>query len=198
MTTPRRAIPFLVTIGLLTAVGCSGPAPVGPTPILSATAGRGAASAAPTAAPVVAATGTVPTGATVVSCAHIIDRLDAPPADRAVLVGAVAMETEILQPNPTSETDPAALFAKTGLVVRADAVVDLSVPAASTGRPWIGWGSPARPARRLRLPGCPGESGWVVFAGGFWLDEPACVPLTVRSGGREERARLRIGVGCPE
>jgi hypothetical protein len=134
----------------------------------------------------------------VVSCAHIIDRLDAPPTDRTVLAGVVAVEAGILQPHPSSDTDPARFFAKTGLVVRADSIVDLSVSAASAGRPWIGWGSPARPARQLRIPGCPGESGWVVFAGGFWLDEPACVPLTVRSGGREERARQGIGVDCPE
>ncbi|MFC6017471.1 hypothetical protein ACFP2T_14805 [Plantactinospora solaniradicis] len=192
MTTPRRAMPILVAIGLL-AAGCSGPGPAGPTP----TASRGAGPATSTAAPGGTATGSVPAGAAVVSCGHIIDRLDAPPADRTVLADAVAMWTEILRPRTTGDTDPARLFAKTGLVVRADSVVDLSVPAASTGRPWIGWGSPARPARQLRLPGCPGESGWVVFAGGFWLDEPACVPLTVRSGGRVERARVRIGVDCP-
>ncbi|MDW5324080.1 hypothetical protein [Plantactinospora sp. KLBMP9567] len=191
-TTPRILPPF-VAIGLL-AAGCTGPGRVPP-------AGAAVPAPTPTAASSggPAAPGPVPGGAgEALSCAYVIDRIDAPPEGWTTLVDAVAMTPVRLEPSPTGGTGPARLFAKTGLVVRADSRVELAVPTASANRPWIGWGSPARPARALHFPGCPGESGWLAFAGGIWLDVPACVPVAVRSGGREERVRMRAGVDCPE
>ncbi|WP_203858444.1 hypothetical protein [Plantactinospora mayteni] len=189
-----RILPALVVTGLL-AAGCTGPEPDAPT-------GAATPTPTPTAGSALgdpAATGSGPDGTgAALSCAHVIDRIDAPPDGWTTMVAAVAMTRDRLEPSPTGGTDPARLFAKTGLVVRADSRVELAVPAGSAGRPWIGWGSPARPARALYFPGCPDESGWLAFAGGLWLDVPACVPVTVRSAGREERVRMRVGVDCPE
>ncbi|MEO3924627.1 hypothetical protein ABGB07_12315 [Micromonosporaceae bacterium B7E4] len=205
MRTTLRILPPFVAIGLL-AAGCTGPGPVTPTgvaiPTPTSTAGSPDGSAAPgsVATPARSPDPTPVAGGAgaALSCAHVIDRIDAPPDGWTTLADAVAMTPVRLEPSPTGGTGPARLFAKTGLVVRADSRVDLTVPADSAGRPWIGWGSPARPARALHFPGCPGESGWLAFAGGLWLDVPACVPVTVRSGGREERVRMRAGVDCPE
>ncbi|MEQ4302407.1 hypothetical protein ABNF97_13590 [Plantactinospora sp. B6F1] len=189
MRTMLRIMPGLVTTGLL-AAGCTGPGPA----IATATP-------TPTATPTAGSPGTVPVSGgarTVLSCAHVVDRVDAPPDGWPALAGAVAMTPHRLEPSPTGDAGPARLFAKTGLAVRADSRVDLAVRANQVGRLWIGWGSPARPDRALHFPGCPGESGWLVFAGGVWLDVPACVPVTVRSAGREERVRMRVGADCPE
>ncbi|MEE6260882.1 hypothetical protein [Plantactinospora sonchi] len=133
-----------------------------------------------------------------VRCGHVIDLLDAPPPNRTLVADAVALQTGTLHPNPTGADEPARLFAKTGLVVRADAAVVLSIDGTGDGTASIGWGSPARPGREQRLPGCPEYTGWLAFAGGFWVDEPTCVSLTVRAGGRTERVRMRIGAPCPD
>ncbi|MBE1487768.1 hypothetical protein [Plantactinospora soyae] len=194
MRTTQRALPVLVAIGLLAATGCTGPEPAGP----ASGTPTGVAGPTSTAIPGRTPTGPVPAGASLVSCAHVIDHLDAPPADRVVVAEVVAVPVGLLEVHPAGKAGPARFFAKTGMVVRADSTVDLSVPAGSAGRTVIGWGSPAEPARQVRLPGCPDRTGWVAFAGGFWLDEPACVPLTVRSNGRDERVRMAIGVDCPQ
>jgi hypothetical protein len=44
--------------------------------------------------------------------------------------------------------------------------------------------------------GCAVDCGWLAFAGGYWVDAPACVPIVVRSQGREARARVAVGVAC--
>ncbi|MFD0971657.1 hypothetical protein [Plantactinospora endophytica] len=225
MRTALRILPALVATGLL-AAGCTDPAPdTPPGPTATVNPGSGpAAGGTPESGqhgPAAsgnpgsgrdgpAASGPVPAGAgTTISCAHVIDRSEAPPEGWTVLADAVALTPDRLQPSSTGGSDPARLFAKTGLLVRADARVDLIVPATSAGRPWIGWGSPARPARTLHFPGCAAESGWLAFAGGFWVDAPACVPLTIRSTGREQQsrpeeltpieevARIEVGVDCP-
>ncbi|MBF9134350.1 hypothetical protein I0C86_36285 [Plantactinospora sp. S1510] len=194
MRTKQRALPVLVAIGLLATAACTGPEPAGP----AVPTPTGAAGPTATITPGRTPTDPAPAGASLISCAHVIDHLDAPPTDRVVAVDVVAVPVRLLEVHPAGQTGPARLFAKTGLVVRADSTVDLSVPPASAGRTVIGWGSPAEPARQVRFPGCPDRTGWVAFAGGFWLHEPACVPLTVRSGGRTEQVRMSIGVDCPK
>lgn len=132
-------------------------------------------------------------------CAHTIDVLDAPPDDRVVVAGAVAVPDPVtaLQANPSGVTDPAVrFFAKSGLVVRADAAVELRVPADAADRLRIGWGSPPQPGPTLYFPGCPDRGEWLAFAGGYWVTEPACLPLEIRADGRIEQIRIGVGVAC--
>lgn len=198
---PRTTSAPIVTVALagVLLAGCTGSAGAGPRPTADAER-PGTATGGATGG--VGPPGLSPTGGggdpSAVPCGHVIDRLDAPPPGRVVAADTVALATGTVPANPTADTDPGRLFAKTGLVVRADASVVLSVDGTGRGAAWIGWGSPPRPGREQRLSGCPGYAGWVVFAGGFWVDEPACVLLTVRAGGRTERVRMRIGAPCPD
>jgi hypothetical protein len=63
-------------------------------------------------------------------------------------LGVVALPTSdnmkaALQTRVSGEADPAArLFAKTGLVIRVDAAMELIVPGEVADRLSIGWGSP--------------------------------------------------------
>jgi hypothetical protein len=131
-----------------------------------------------------------------VPCADAIDH-QPPRRGLEAVLDAVALPTGlVLQANESSERGW--LFAKQGLVVRADTVVDLEVPAAAAAHVRIGWGSPGPQGQRLRVPGCRSESGWLAFAGGYTVDTPRCVPLMVRSGGREVLVRIGVGVPCPQ
>ncbi len=192
MTLQRWVLTGLVAVGLLLA-GCTGGGPADP-----GTAAGSAGSAVGVTGPPSTVDAPGLPGASTIACAHAIDVLDAPPTDRVVVAGLVAVPGEtVLQAAPSGDDGPVRLFAKSGLVVRADAVVELRVQASPAVQPWIGWGSSAQPARQVRLTGCPDRSGWLVFAGGYWVDQPACVPLTVRAGDREEQVWISVGARCP-
>ena len=83
-------------------------------------------------------------------------------------------------------------FAKFGLLVRRDRLVSLEV-VNSRGEAVLEYVHPDTPARVVRVGPCRAEHGeWVVFAGGVWVTEPACVELVAASG--EERLRVRLAV----
>ncbi len=129
-----------------------------------------------------------------VDCEHVIDRLEAPPPDLEVLLDAVALPTRtVLQANESGE--PGLLFAKHGLVVRAGVEVEVAVQAPSGRRQLLTWGSPGPEGAAVRVPPCTGAS-WIVFAGGYLVDAPACVRLVVRSVGREARTQVPVGAPC--
>lgn len=181
MTTRSRLALLVAAFGLL-AGACTeaeGPKAVGSAQASAPNLGSGAPGAAP-----------------IVPCSDAIDVLVAPPEDFEVVFDAVALPTRtVLQANESGE--PGWLFAKQGLVVRSDAVADLVIPAGATDHVKIGWGSPGPRGSKLRLAGCTGWSGWwLAFAGGYWVDAPACVPLVVRSGARESQVRIPVGIAC--
>lgn len=90
-------------------------------------------------------------------------------------------------------------FAKFGMAIRnAKGSVRLSVPAAWGGRFAIGWGfKPKGQFESIRFPSCVGPPGWRVYAGGFYVLQPACVPLDIRVGMRSRRVWIGIGAQCP-
>lgn len=93
---------------------------------------------------------------------------------------------------------PLRLFAKTGLLIKPGTTFQLIVPARFTSRLSIGWGAPGTPSHRLLVGNCPGTGGgWLAYAGGYWIDHPACVPLIVRAGGRQQQVRIGVGTACP-
>ncbi|WP_143047236.1 hypothetical protein [Amycolatopsis xylanica] len=76
------------------------------------------------------------------------------------------------------------------------------MPAAWAARVSISWGNRAAEwTTSLRIPACPvphSESGsWLVFPGGFLVDEPACVPLEVGSGSEVRTVHVSVGTPCP-
>jgi hypothetical protein len=135
-------------------------------------------------------------------CGDAIDG-NAPVAPFQVVLGVVALPVSpgypALQTSLSGDGNgPLRLFAKTGLVVRPGTTFELIVPAWSTSRLSIGWGLPGTPSHRVVVSNCsnPG-GGWLAFAGGYWIDHPACVPLIVRAGGRPQQVHIGLGTACP-
>jgi hypothetical protein len=152
----------------------------------------------PAAPPSVTTTPTTPPGPNDINCDHSIATLDAPTPGTRTVLGVVALPTEILQAVPVEGR----LWSKRGLEVLAGAVVEISIaPEAAVGHAEIGWGSPGRPGTFQRVNGCSvlgcvAACGWLAFAGGYWVDAPACVPIVVRSNGREARVGVPVGGPC--
>ncbi len=92
-------------------------------------------------------------------------------------------------------------LSKVGLVLKAGRSFTLEVPAELRGHMKIGWSNSGYTlADSLHSPGCTANTDnaeWLVYPGGFWLDAPACVPLTVKHGEQVETLHLPIGKTCP-
>ena len=119
-----------------------------------------------------------------------------------VVLRAVAVQvwpaTGALQVSPDQTIGAPRLFAKTGLLVRAGVASTVTVQAPPHRVARIGWRNGSiTPTHRVEVPPCPqdGTSKWLVFPGGYWVDRPTCVTLTVRARGRAES--MRVGVGAP-
>lgn len=139
-------------------------------------------------------------------CAAAIDAIAAPPENYQVIRGAVALPDSSVR-HELGRTDPESgmRFAKMGLLVRPGETSSITVsPDHDDAEILIGWGITAvgeppspPPVERLVVPRCESDSAWVVYAGGVWVSEPACVGLTVSSGDRDELIRLPIATDCP-
>jgi hypothetical protein len=136
-----------------------------------------------------------PAGVPAIACDRSIEAVAAPPDGYEPVLDAVALPLGgVLQP---AEPRPDGwLFAKQGLLVRAGVAVQLTVDGAAAPHARIGWAQVEPPVSTLAVPACPG-TGWLVWAGGYTVDAPRCVPVVVRSGGREARVAVAIGVACP-
>ncbi|MDR2985751.1 MAG: hypothetical protein LBV34_13020 [Nocardiopsaceae bacterium] len=92
---------------------------------------------------------------------------------------------------------PLRLFAKTGLVIRPGTTFELVIPARFTSRLSIGWGPSGAPSHKVLVDNCTAGSGWLAYAGGYWIDHPACVPIIVRAGGKQQQVHIGVGTACP-
>lgn len=140
-------------------------------------------------------------GGPVLACDEYIDNTS-PAAPDHVVLGVVSLPVSpSVQELQTTPLDPAGtrLFAKHGLSVRAGASVDLSIVDPTGGQARMGWGNAneVEPGAHLSVRACPaaGSSDWLSFAGGYYLDRPACITLIVRTA--QAQAQVRIGVGTP-
>jgi hypothetical protein len=119
--------------------------------------------------------------------------------DAIALVTSGSSETA-LQASSSGSADPATrLFAKTGLLVRAGVQSELVVPPAWRGRVSIAWGNTAlaEPTDRLVIGPCAGSATWLAYPGGYYLPEPACVELVVRTSAGGRTVQVGIGTPCP-
>ena len=143
-----------------------------------------------------------PAGASALACGNYIDS-NATAAPLQVVLGVVALPASprypALQTSLSGDGSGAPrLFAKTGLVIRAGTTFELIVPAPFTKRLSIGWGLPSRPHHRVVVNSCPDlGGGWLAYAGGYWIDHPACVPIIVRAGGKQQQVHIGVGKACP-
>lgn len=190
----RPVVPTVLAALLLG--GCTGGTPpAGSTPQPTATSTS--SSASPVTSPAVPALATL-------RCDGAIDG-GPPPRNFSTVLGVVALPLSpayrALQAFDSGDPASPALFAKTGLLVRAGRASELDVPADPRNRVAIGWGNAQvfRPSTRFAVPACPDTfaTGWLAYPGGYWADRPLCLPLTVRADGREQQVRVGIGTACP-
>ena len=192
-------IGIVVVLGLAV-VSCSA---TSSTPVSKPTPTRASGPASdPSSSP--AAAGSSIASFAALECRNFIDQ-QPPPADWERVLGVVALPTSskaaALGTSRSPSADPAvALFAKTGLVIKAGTTFELVVPDEAKDMVSIGWGNgPIKPSRRITV-SCPAgasSSGWLAYPGGYWVPRPACVPLIVRADGREKRVHIGLGTPCP-
>jgi hypothetical protein len=141
-------------------------------------------------------------GESALACGNFIDA-NAQAAPLQVVLGVVALPVSpgypALQTSLSGDGSGAPrLFAKTGLVIRPGSTFDLIIPAPFTNRLSIGWGLPGTPSHGVVVNNCPNRGGgWLAYAGGYWIDHPACVPIIVRAGGRQQQVHIGVGKACP-
>lgn len=138
-------------------------------------------------------------GAVELPCAPIERDVDLPDSYTSIL-GAVGLPTadsaDRALPTSHRENQPAPnYFAKAGLVVRSGVAfaIEVNEPAETAQ---LGWGSPADFGSGIRTDGCDTGDAWLAFAGGFLVDEPRCVEVTVRAHGVEETVQVGVGAPC--
>jgi hypothetical protein len=179
--------------------GCTGTS-VAPAPGKTApAAASGRSSIQPNGA---ATSSAAPAGGSALACGNYIDA-NASAAPLQVVLGVVALPASPRYPalgtSLSGEGDQALrLFAKTGLVIKPGTTFELIVPAPFAHRLSIGWGLPGMPSHRVVVNSCPNPGGkWLAYAGGYWIDHPACVPIIVRAGGKQQTVHIGIGTPCP-
>jgi hypothetical protein len=121
-----------------------------------------------------------------------------------VVVGAVALQAwpaaGVLHASADHTPGAPRLFAKTGLLVRAEVPSTITVEASPHHVVEMGWrNGSVVPTRRVVVPPChrDGTSRWLAFPGGYWVSRPGCLTVTVRSRGRADSVRVAVGAPCP-
>jgi len=122
-----------------------------------------------------------------------------------VILGVVALPTSAAGPalqTALTGDQPSSprLFAKTGLLIKAGTDFQIVVPARAGDRLGIGWGSAATPSQAVVVHHCADEGlpgRWLAYAGGYWLDHPACVTLQVQTADRRQSVDIGLGTACP-
>jgi hypothetical protein len=116
---------------------------------------------------------------------------------RSVL-NAVSVPPAYLQQVIPTKQQPWRYWHKSGLVVRAERAVTITVPPSWRMRAAIIWGNHGGPVESLRIAACTGNphSG-NAYAGGFYLHAPsACLPLIFTVAGRSTTVHFGIGKRC--
>ncbi|ONH26099.1 hypothetical protein BL253_25405 [Pseudofrankia asymbiotica] len=136
-------------------------------------------------------------------CGDVIDEISSPPGEFSIVAGDVALPTRVqLQANRDTNlpaSDPRAYFAKYGLLVRAGVAVDLALASNLANEAAIGWGR-GEPGLVVHVPACPAHGNgvtWVVFAGGYYVNTPRCLPVEVHTPAGRESVSIGAGAPCP-
>jgi len=136
---------------------------------------------------------------TALPCEHVIGTSRPPIPGFTKVLGKVWLPRHTLGSGASDDfTDGSRRWFKQGIVIRAGSTLTLTVPHAWQGRLAIGWGSPAQPSEQVTVDNCTSAGmKWLAYAGGYWVDKVACVPLIVESGGRRKTVHVALGEPCP-
>ena len=185
----RPVISVALLISVCGVAGCTAKSTPPPQPSLSASA---------TPSPQ-----TLPPGTMSLDCSDPIGIVSSPPTPYSSKLDVVALDTTSkLEAGSGGGTDPHRLFAKTALLVHAGRESTLTVPADWNPKVSITWGNYAPEwTDSLHIPACPqpssGSGHWLVFPGGFSLDNPACIPLEVHAESETTIIDVSVGAHCP-
>jgi len=112
---------------------------------------------------------------------------------------AVALPAEDIR-HETGRTDEntGLRFAKMGLLVRPGKASTITVDPDQDAEIRLLWGYGDRlaPVHRFVIPTCEGNEDFLIYSGGLWISEPACVALTVSSGDQAVELRIPIDTDC--
>jgi hypothetical protein len=146
------------------------------------------------------------TATAVLDCRNPIGSADTPRGNVTPIGGAIALQTTAttpaaLQTDAISDPSVPALrfWAKSPLFVRADRTAKIVVPRNQAGRVALTWGNTDHDgiaSRAFRVGPCPSASEWIVFPGGFFVTEPACIDLVVHAARDTTRVRVGVGAAC--
>jgi hypothetical protein len=146
------------------------------------------------------------TAAAVLDCRNPIGAADTPRRDVTPIGGAVALQTAATTPaalQTDAIPDPSVpshhFWAKSPLFVRAGRTARIVVPRDQAGRVAVTWGNTDHDgiaSRDFSVGHCPSASKWIVFPGGFFVAEPACIDLVVHADGEATRVRVGVGAAC--
>jgi hypothetical protein len=166
------------------------------------TTGPAATSAPAPARPDGASTSAAASGESALECDSFVGS-SARVAPLQVVLGVVALpaspRSAALQTSLSGDGNgPLRLFAKTALLIKPGTTFELVVPSRFTSRLSIGWGAPGTPSHRVLVGNCGSTGGgWLAYAGGYWIDHPACVSIIVRAGAKQEQVDIGVGTACP-
>jgi hypothetical protein len=140
-------------------------------------------------------------GAQLLDCAASMGGQGRPGVNSPELVNAIALDTsEILQANASGQGDPRyAYFAKSALFVRPGRAFEIIVPDRWVSRVGVAWGNgPASVTSHLQAFSCAARDNaeWLAYPGGFYIAEPACVPLTIKAGSNTRTVHVAVGAPC--
>jgi hypothetical protein len=116
----------------------------------------------------------------------------------SVTQGPVALPRAALHARATGATDPSGrLIADAFVFTKEGTAIELIVPPAWRGKLTVG--ADGVRADRATIPAGKRYSayGWDQSRHNFWIDEPACAPLIVRTPKTKRTIHIGIGVSCP-
>jgi hypothetical protein len=114
-------------------------------------------------------------------CVDPIDETDDLPEGYRSTLDVVALPETTTHQRGRFDPDSGFTFSKMGLLVRTGASFHIEVATRSLDNALIRWDNTGSidPASPLRLQNCQGSRTWLVYPGGVWTIEPACVTLLV-------------------
>jgi hypothetical protein len=121
-----------------------------------------------------------------------------PPANFGVVLSSVALPTSPQSPaiqaiRRAAEDGSNFYFAKAGLVWDGASSFEIVVPDRLRSQLALSWGAPDV-SHSIKVE-CADLHGWVGLPGGYWVREPLCADLIVRTGSAE--ATVQVGIGAP-
>ena len=138
------------------------------------------------------------------NCRAPIDVIDVLPDGYEAFADVVALPdgSDVMQggrSGPDNDLGSRRAFSKMGLLIRPGTSFQIHVGPVSQGNALIHWGNAGNddPVGSIAVESCSGDPDtWIVFPGGVWTLEPACVELIVLTDVAQEPISLPISTTC--